>query len=80
VTAAVVDRPRLFRDTDRRIDGRPAPRRAARTSDGGRLTLGQRLDSVWEGLAADGGADCPVCRSGRMDRHGSCGSCGSTLS
>ena len=35
-------------------------------SDGGRLTLEQRLDGVWEGLHAAGAADCPVCGS-RMD-------------
>jgi len=49
---------------------------------GGRgLTLEQRLDSVWEGLRADGAAECPVCH-GAM-RHGErfarCGDCGSKL-
>lgn len=52
-------------------------------SDGGRLTLEQRLDGVWEGLHAAGVADCPVCGSGRMeetaDGAGRCGGCGSTL-
>ena len=51
-------------------------------SDGGRLTLGQMLDSVWEGLHAAGAAGCPVC-GGRMERAGaraSCGSCASSLS
>jgi hypothetical protein len=52
-------------------------------SDGGRLTLEQRLDDVWEGLRAAGVADCPVC-GGRMEGTGrgagSCGGCGSTLS
>jgi len=32
------------------------------SSDGGRLTLEQKLESVWEGLHADGAADCPVCQ------------------
>ena len=53
-----------------------------RNSDGGRLTLGQLVDSVWEGLYAAGAASCPVCRA-RMERAGElgrCGGCGSTLS
>jgi ribosomal protein S27AE len=53
-----------------------------RRSDGGRLTLEQRLDRVWEGLLAAGAADCPLCGS-EMERHGDagrCGSCGTTLS
>lgn len=52
-------------------------------SDGGRLTLEQRLDSVWEGLHAAGAADCPLC-GGRMEDtgedHGRCGSCGTSIS
>jgi hypothetical protein len=52
-------------------------------SDGGRLTLEQRLDGVWEGLHAAGAADCPVC-GGRMEDTGEdagrCGGCGSSLS
>jgi hypothetical protein len=53
-----------------------------RHSDGGRLTLGQLVDSVWEGLHAAGAAGCPVC-GGRMERAaevGRCGGCGSALS
>ena len=52
-----------------------------RNSDGGGLTLGQLVDSVWEGLHAAGVAGCPVC-GGRMERTaemGHCGGCGSTL-
>jgi hypothetical protein len=52
-----------------------------RISDGGGLTLGQLVDSVWEGLHAAGVAGCPVC-GGRMERHGAvgrCRGCGSTL-
>jgi len=47
---------------------------------GGRLTLEQRLDSVWEGLRAGGAAECPVCR-GRMEGFGParCTGCGSEL-
>ena len=60
----------------RRLAGHPA-----RPVGGGRLTLEQRLDSVWEGLRADGAAECPVC-SGRMEGSGParCHDCGSTLS
>ena len=53
-----------------------------RNSDGGRLTLGQLVDSVWEGLHAAGAAGCPVC-GGRMERSatvGRCGRCGSAVS
>ena len=49
---------------------------------GGRLTLGQLVDSVWEGLHAAGIAGCPAC-GGRMERSGDrarCGGCGSELS
>ncbi|MDQ4049256.1 MAG: hypothetical protein M3131_07745 [Actinomycetota bacterium] len=50
---------------------------------GGRLTLGQRLDSVWEGLRAGGTPPCPVCRAGVGPLvNGTavrCGDCGSTL-
>jgi hypothetical protein len=53
--------------------------RFANCSDGGRLTLEQRLDGVWEGLRAAGVAECPIC-AGRMDAAGRCGGCGSTLS
>ena len=50
-------------------------------SGGGGLTLEQVLDSVWEGLHADGAAECPVCHH-RMTPDaagGHCGGCGSTL-
>ena len=65
------------------LDQRLRRERASNCSDGGRLTLEQRLDGVWEGLRAAGVADCPVCGS-RMDAAGDaggrCGSCGTTLS
>jgi hypothetical protein len=58
-------------------------RERSQCSDGGRLTLEQRLDGVWEGLHAAGVADCPLCGA-RMessgDGAGRCGGCGSTLS
>ena len=51
-------------------------------SDGGRLTLGQLVDSVWEGLHAAGAAGCPACgaRMTRVDGVGRCGGCGAALS
>lgn len=51
-----------------------------RSSGGGRLTLEQRLDSVWEGLHAGGAAECPVCH-GRMaaGAPACCGDCGACL-
>ena len=53
-----------------------------RFSDGGRLTLGHLMDSVWEGLHAAGAAGCPACGA-RMERIagvGRCGGCGAALS
>ena len=52
----------------------------ARSDGGSRLTLEQRLDSVWEGLRAAGAAECPVC-GGRMvgQEFARCTSCGSEL-
>ena len=53
-----------------------------RRSDGGRLTLEQRLDGVWEGLHAAGAADCPVCGAqmqGVGEGVARCGGCGTTL-
>ena len=52
-------------------------------SDGGRLTLEQRLEGVWEGLHAAGVADCPICDArieGTGDAAAECGGCGSVLS
>ena len=53
-----------------------------RISDGGGLTLGHVVDSVWEGLLAAGAAGCPVCgaRMVRAAGAGRCVSCGSGLS
>jgi hypothetical protein len=60
---------------DARMAGVPA---------GGRLTLGQLLDGVWEGLHAGGAARCPMCH-GEMRRSSAqaaarCAGCGTTLS
>jgi hypothetical protein len=55
--------------------------RRAQCTDGSRLTLGQSLDSVWEGLLAVGAADCLVCGA-QMERRGDagvCGGCGTTI-
>lgn len=55
--------------------------RGESVSDGERLTLGRKLDSVWEGLLAAGTAACPVCgtRMERFGEQGCCAGCGSTL-
>jgi hypothetical protein len=75
-------------DRDAATRGRPGDeamrsrlaRHPARPVGGGRLTLEQRLDSVWEGLRTVGAAVCPVC-DGRMEGSGParCGDCGSEL-
>jgi hypothetical protein len=51
-----------------------------RPDGGSRLTLEQRLDSVWEGLRAGGAAACPVC-GGQMKglEHARCTTCGTEL-
>jgi hypothetical protein len=95
MSAAVAQRPRLFRDApDRPLDRDDAPRRRPDPSGGGRpTTLEQRLELVWEGLAAAKPVSCPVCRSeGQWQRltaptHPSdlpgggfrCGDCGSAV-
>ncbi|NLT07207.1 MAG: hypothetical protein GXY03_12980 [Solirubrobacterales bacterium] len=62
----------------RRAAGQPV-----RPVGGRRLTLEQKLDSVWEGLRTDGAAECPVCH-GAMEGAGGgrarCRDCGSELS
>ena len=72
-----------FTDPSRKL-GSADVRRPRESSDGGRLTLEQRLDGVWEGLRADGVAECPVCRAqmhaAAGGAAGRCGGCGSTLS
>ena len=80
--SALATAPRLFGDAPgQELGGRSARQRSPQCSGGGRLTLEQRLDGVWEGLHADGAAECPVC-SARMTRvagAGRCGGCGTTL-
>ena len=76
--ALVTERPRR-----ENFDPERLRRERSNCSDGGRLTLEQRLEGVWEGLRAAGVAECPVCAH-RMDvvddDVGRCGSCGTTLS
>ena len=74
MSATLAERPRVLpaSSAGKGLDSR---------SGGGRLTLEQLLGSVWEGLQADGAAECPLCH-GRMARTGAgakCGDCGSTL-
>jgi hypothetical protein len=81
--AALAERPqRLFGDPPRKL-GSAGVRRPIESSGGGRLTLEQRLDSVWEGLSADGAAECPMCK-GRLTHvagapAAQCGDCGTAL-
>ena len=60
-----------------------ARRRFAGPQAGGGLTLEARLDCVWEGLRADGAAECPVCRGGlaasKRGPAARCVDCGSRL-
>lgn len=79
---------RLFDLSRRRLGARPAPEAPASAGLVGpgsaRLTLEQKLTSVWEGLAVAGSAACPLCGAemrrepGRAE--GRCGGCGSSLS
>ena len=84
MSATLTERPRLVADPPANLGKADAFRRPTDSSGGGRLTLLERLDSVWEGLHADGAAECPAC-GGEMslaeDRGAArCGGCGSHLS
>jgi hypothetical protein len=65
--------------------GQP-PQPLARASGGG-LMLDDLVASLWEGLAAHGAVECPVCGSEMRPEYGAralpiggrCGACGSTL-
>ena len=71
----------------RRPPGRRRPDAAgtgrAQRPLGGRLTLAEKLAGIWEGLHADGVAQCPVCQ-GPIERsaptHGECTRCGTRVS
>ncbi len=70
MSTALMERPlRVFADAlEVRLGGR-------------RLTLEQRLQGAWEGLRADGAAECPLCHA-RMEvreRVGACSGCGTQL-
>ena len=82
MSPAVAERPLLARDPSRTI-GRADALRSPDSSDGGGLTLGRKLDSVWEGLRADGAAECPVCHgtmaAGARGHAPRCGSCSTQL-
>jgi hypothetical protein len=64
----------------------PAPLRSVederRPPGGEQPTLGDIVARAWEGLLADGAADCPACgdRMELVAGAGRCGSCGSVLS
>ena len=81
--AALADRPqRLFGDPPEKL-GPPGAPHPVESSGGGRLTLGRKLDGVWEGLRAGGAVECPVCL-GRMalsaaGANARCADCGSSL-
>ena len=73
--------PPLFDPARREHELSGGPETPVRSPNGGRPTLEDRISRVWEGLHADGAAECPVCR-GRMDSRqggGHCMDCGSTL-
>ena len=83
--AALTERSRrLFLDPPSGL-GSAGIRRPLRRSDGGGLTLEQRLDRVWEGLHAAGAAECPICRGQMASLSGAdgigagCGDCGALL-
>ena len=52
-------------------------------SGGGRLTLGQQLAGVWEGLLSAGTVECPVCHGDLVSAErsaGVCRDCGTSIS
>lgn len=80
--AAVTGRRKLSRrPLSARDLGRTRADRRGDSSGGGRLTLEQLLDGVWEGLHADGAAECPACggRMSRVEAGGACSGCGTML-
>ena len=75
--------PPLLLDPPGNLGRADASQRRPDSSGGRKLTLQQKLDSVWEGLRADGAAECPAC-GGTLGltghRTARCGGCGSQLS
>ena len=58
---------------------RPQPDRgASRLFEPGSVTLEDSIVAVWESLAAEGSAECPVC-GGSISAEGGCADCGSEL-
>ena len=77
-----IQRPRGRGPICARVPQEAASERRGGTPTGGRLTLGQLLDGVWEGLSAGGEAACPVCRGrivARVRAAARCEDCGTTL-
>ncbi len=83
MSPAVAERPLLDRDLPRAIGRTDAAARPSDSSDGGGLTLEQKLDCVWEGLRAGGAAECPVCSGtmvgGARGHAARCCDCGTRL-
>lgn len=76
MSPAVATRPLLDRRHLGAIGRTDAATRPSGSSDGSGLTLEQKLDCVWEGLRADGAAECPVCHGTvAQRRNGGPGSC-----
>jgi hypothetical protein len=61
------------------VERAEAERSAPRLFEPAGLTLEDKILGVWEDLAAEGRAECPVCRSS-LSASGGCTSCGSDLS
>ncbi len=83
MSATVAERPpRLFDDPPEKL-GPPGAPRPVETSGGGRLTLGRKLDRVWEGLRAGGVVECPLCLGHMVlpaaGGNAQCADCGSSL-
>ena len=83
MSPAVAERPLLAPNPSRTIGRADASSRSPDSSGGGGLTLEARLDCVWEGLHADGAAECPVCHgtmaAGRRGHAARCASCSTQL-
>ena len=83
MSPAVAERLLPVRDLPGTIGRADASLRSPDSSGGGGLTLEARLDCVWEGLRADGAAECPVCHGqftvGSPGHAARCGTCSTQL-
>ena len=83
MSPAIAERTLLVRDLSRTIGRADASLRSPDSSGGGGLTLEARLDCVWEGLRADGAAECPLCggqmTAGPAGQAARCDGCRSRL-